>query len=451
MNIDQPDLTEPGERDAGIFSIDGFEFVENVFIASFTFVAFGATRVLQERIDFRGLPISHPSQPLLRLLALACSLSYYKATSANRIVVRFSITESEQLFLTKLIQNGLAEFAYRNNLFEKLSPSISTVDLRQDTDPESVSWQLLGRPVVAVGGGKDSVVTIETLKKSGLDPILFYVNRFDPIEKCVEVSDCDYVRVIRVIDPQLRILNEQGANNGHVPVTAIISLIGLVVADLGGFGPLVMSNEWSANFGSLEWQGLEVNHQWSKSLAFEDLLRATLADCGLQSDRYFSLLRPFREIEIAEQFARYSKYFSAFTSCNRVFKIDSAMRSSSWCGECPKCQFVFLILAPFIPKTELVEFFGRDVLGNADNIAAYEEIIGIRGNKPFECVGEYDEAAEAFLRLSQNPEWNSGPVVTALIEPSRRVLVEGGAPGFRDDRVPEPYLEALSGVILRAV
>lgn len=429
------------------FVINGFDFSAGVFVATVTATVAGETFTMQERIDFRGVKtVSDPHPSLLRLLTLACSLSYYKATPSTTIEVDFALTESERLFLTSLIRNGLAEFAYRNDLPAKLSPSISASTPSSEPSRAPTPWTPSDRPIVAVGGGKDSVVTIEALKQAGHDPVLYSVNQFDPIDRCIAVSGSEYVRVDRELDPQLRILNERGASNGHVPVTAINSLIGLLIADMGCYGSVVMSNERSANYGNLDWNGLEVNHQWSKSLEFEDLLRSTLADSTLDPERYFSLLRPFREIEIAERFAQHTQYFSAFTSCNRVFTIDVGERNSTWCGECPKCHFVFLILAPFIPKPRLVEIFGHNLLNDPDNVAPFEEIVGLRGDKPFECVGEYSEAAEALQRLSRAEEWRTDAIVDALAGPSRAVAEHDGGPLKRDHRIPEAYEGARDAV-----
>ena len=445
------DVASEAEKiDAGEFSIDGFDFSDGQFVVSFTVVVEGESRTLKEQIDFRGVDrVSPPSRSLLRLLTLACSLSYFKATPATLIAVQFPLLESEKHFLESLIGHGLAEFAYRNDLPKKLRPSVSVTFLPAEVNPATRSWRIESRPVVAVGGGKDSVVTIEALQMSGMNPMLFSVNQFGPIDKCVAVSGCDYILVDREIDPQLRIMNERGATNGHVPVTAINSLIGLLIADIGGFGPLVMSNEGSANFGNLNWNGLEVNHQWSKSLEFEDLLRATLTASNLEEDRYFSLLRSYNELEIAERFSTHSQYFRAFTSCNRVFKIDPAARNSTWCGECPKCHFVFLILAPFMSRALLVEIFGRNLLNESENVTAYEEIIGVRGNKPFECVGEYEEAAEAFQRLSQQRDWQSDAVVKTL-EMDSRAVVASATSQPHEDRVPKAYRDARNRVASHA-
>ena len=47
-----------------------------------------------------------------------------------------------------------------------------------------------------------------------------------------QAKDADIVEVKRAIDRRLIEVNDEGAYNGHVPVTAINSVIGLIVAEL---------------------------------------------------------------------------------------------------------------------------------------------------------------------------------------------------------------------------
>ncbi len=256
-----------------------------------------------EVIDFgAGLAGAAPHPKLTGLLALTCSLSYYKAAAPPRIEIAFPTSEFEKHYLRTLVEGGLGEFAYRNELPAALSPEITGPDIA-DTGDVADAWDPAGTPLVPVGGGKDSVVSIEAFRRHGVKPVLFSVNRYDPIDRCIEVSGLDSVHVRRSIDRALIEANANGAHNGHVPVTAINSVIGLIVADANGFGPVVLSNERSSNVGNIEWLGRDINHQWSKSLAYETLLRDTLSHYGLNPDRYFSLLRGLSESEIADRFA----------------------------------------------------------------------------------------------------------------------------------------------------
>ncbi|MDR0847843.1 MAG: hypothetical protein LBN10_02165 [Propionibacteriaceae bacterium] len=386
-----------------------------------------------------------------RLLALAQGLSYYKAAVPPLVSVGFGLTDVEHDFLTHLIRGGLGEFAYRNNLPDSLHPRIEAerldaeaLRLDQPTASQPVASQPalaqpMGpqpsnkrgtiassapsspsapsapsqRPLIAVGGGKDSVVSIETCKAAGLDPVLYSVNRYAAIDRCVAVSGCEYVSPTRRIDPLLFDINKEGAHNGHVPVTAINSLIGILTSQALGLGPVIMSNEYSASYGNVFWQGHDINHQWSKSLEFENLLRGAL---GHERPPYFSLLRPLTELEIAGRFCEYPQYFPAFTSCNRSFALDLEKRATHWCCECPKCLFVYLILAAWLPPSTLVPIFGQDILDQERHLTAYEEILGYCGHKPFECVGDYAEARQGLRMIAARDEWHASLLVNVLSE-----------------------------------
>jgi hypothetical protein len=208
-------------------------------------------------------------------------------------------------------------------------------------------------------------------------------------------------------------MNRHGAWNGHIPVTAINSCILLVAAVLYGYDSIAFANERSASAATLEYEGQQVNHQWSKSLAFEQVLRA-YAHTHVAADLdYFSLLRPFSELAVTRAFARLgASYFDAFSSCNRNFRILGPRPADRWCGQCPKCHFVFLALAPFMPKPRLLSIFGRNLLDDDSQAAGFDALMEYREHKPFECVGEGAEARAAMATLAQRAEWREDALVT---------------------------------------
>jgi hypothetical protein len=188
-------------------------------------------------------------------------------------------------------------------------------------------------------------------------------------------------------------LNDRGARNGHVPVTGILSAIAVAAAALHGANEVVMSNEWSSSQGNLEWHGRTVNHQWSKSLAFEQLFRSVVDESLGGAVDYFSLLRPLTSVHIAELFARHPEYLSTFRSCNRAFHIDERLRRADWCGECDKCCFVDLVLSPFVAPDALDAVFGgREPLRQPHLRAQFDTLLGLTSDaKPWECVGDVNE------------------------------------------------------------
>lgn len=389
-----------------------------------------------------------PSRRLLRLLALAAAPSYYKTCVPATISVPGGLSATERRFLTEVIAHGLGEFAFRNDVPQALHPGVEAPELPEDEAETASTPADPTRPLVAVGGGKDSIVTIESLRAMGVTPTLFSVNSYAPIEATAAAADLPLVVARRTLDPVLFELNAAGALNGHVPVTAVNSVIGLLTAERLGLDAVVFSNEASSSFGNVTWQGIEVNHQWSKGLGFERLLVEASQGCGV---RYFSFLRPLTELAIMRRFGQLRAYHSVFTSCNRAFHLDPAKRRL-WCGECPKCHFVFLCLSPFVPRADLEAVFGgRDLFADPAQREGFLELLNADGRmKPFECVGEPDECRAALTLTSRSPEWAdhaffADPVVASCLVDEAAVRA---AFAFSDDHLlPASYEKAARAVL----
>ena len=345
-------------------------------------------------------------EPIVRLLHFAAAPSYFKAFAPARITVPSGLTHQERHFFTEVLTNGLGEFAYVNDLPQVFDTEIDAPD-RPDTTGTAPEVAEPQRMLVAVGGGKDSIVSLELLKQAGYELGLFSVNSYQPIEATAVAAGIELRSAVRKLDPHLFELNREGAPNGHVPVTAVNSLVAILAALAQGFGAAVFSNEASSSFGNVDWAGKTINHQWSKGIEFERLLRESLPAGAPQ---YFSLLRPLSELRIARSFARLTDYHSVFTSCNRAFKITEADRTS-WCGDCPKCRFVFLCLAPFLSRDALLDIFAdRDLLADESQYVGFLELLAVDGLlKPFECVGEPQECQVAVALLREHPDWSTHP------------------------------------------
>jgi UDP-N-acetyl-alpha-D-muramoyl-L-alanyl-L-glutamate epimerase len=344
------------------------------------------------------------AQAAARLVFLLAGVSYYK-TAAPPVVDlgETAVTEAEKTFLRDFYLQGLGEFAYRNNL------DLSQLELRAPTrrpvQPQpSPSTRM--RALVPFGGGIDSIVTVEQVRQRA-DVALFVVSRpgdrFDAIEEPAAVTGLPVVRAEREIDPQLPRSAELGFLNGHVPVTGILSAIAVLAAVLEDRDAVVMSNEWSASVPTLEYQGRPVNHQWSKSEAFEEAFRAVLA--ATEGPEYFSWLRDRTELWVAQEFARLGPYFASFRSCNKAFYTERARRFTHWCGQCDKCAFIDLILAPFLPAQALRQIFAvtGEPLEDPAMTAKFRSLLGA-GAKPFECVGEVTECRAAVLLAARRKD-----------------------------------------------
>lgn len=409
---------------------------------------------LVETLHFPGAPFTLDAQrraavdAALQLLHLIAGVSYYKAALPPRLDIETALPSPALAMLaTSVYENGLSEFAYRNGLSMRGRIHFPSADA--DTAASAVG--LRAHALTAIGGGKDSLVTIEALRHAGVDQSVVFVGNSPLIRACAQRTGLPLLSIGRSLAPALFEYNKQGAWNGHIPVTAVNSAILVLAALLHDADQVVFSNERSASYGSrIEGTG-EVNHQWSKGWEFERQFAAYVRTQVAADLRYYSLLRPLSELAVARQFARIDHYDAVFSSCNRNFHLLGERPQARWCGVCPKCQFVFLALAPFMPKPRLTAIFGHNLLDDASLAQGYDALIEFGAHKPFECVGEGREARAALFELAQRPAWREDALVRRFArdiapriapESIQPQLVPEGEHGIPDDlwkRVGETF------------
>lgn len=358
------------------------------------------------QLDATQLAAAEAATQLLHLIA---GVSYYKAAVPKKIALESGEIDSQLAeFLDSVYLNGLGEFAYRNGL--DLHDRIAFPHSASAT-VNAPNAGLAERALVAIGGGKDSLVSIEALRDAGVNPVVSWIGGSQLIATCAARTGLPTLNITRQLAPELFEYNRLGAWNGHIPVTAVNSAILVLAAIVTGSNQVVFSNERSASYGSLIEGTGEVNHQWSKGWAFEKAFSNIVRQRIAADLSYYSLLRPFSELAVARQFARTEKYDAWFSSCNRNFHLLGEKPTQRWCGICPKCHFVFLALAPFMPKTRLVSIFGRNLLDDEGQIGGYDALLEYRDHKPFECVGEAKESRAAMAALTQRSEWEEDAIV----------------------------------------
>ena len=349
-------------------------------------------------------------------LGMVEAISYYKCVCPGIVEVECGpLSKWQADWWRKLFYNGLGEFMYRNgikismdNLLEIISTGrrqnnalYSLDDTMTDTmesdrmeiAPLHDSSSYTGC-LVPVGGGKDSVVSIELLKDEGITTYSINGNETtrNVIDVCKEKRS-DY-RVKRILDKGILEMNELGFLNGHIPFSAVVAWSTVISAYLTGTKYIALSNENSANESTVK--DSFVNHQYSKSYEFEsdfdDYLK-TVTDSDIH---YFSLLRPLTEMQIAALFSGYKAYHPVFRSCN------AGSKQGIWCCNCPKCLFVYIILSPFLTEEELIAIFGEKLLDKESLDTDFRELMGIDENKPFECVGTRREVQTAMKFFRAN-------------------------------------------------
>ena len=345
-------------------------------------------------------------QDMIFSLGMVELISYWKIACPPTVTVEAGRLNQDQIDWWKdLYFNGLGEFFYVNGIKEADPNHFMDIQCAGQlkapcTDQykerhEECGVETVGKGngvLVPIGGGKDSAVTLELLRLAGRSVCAYIINPRGATIHTTEVAGLDAAHVIsakRTLDSNMLELNRQGYLNGHTPFSALVAFSGIIAARMHGLTMVALSNESSANESTV--QGSTVNHQYSKSFKFEEDFHYYQTTYLKGSAYYFSMLRPLSEFQIARFFAGQKQYHGIFRSCNAGSKTDS------WCGHCPKCLFVYLILSPFLKPQEVRDIFGRNMLDDWDMKETLDQLIGIEEEKPFECVGSRDEINTAIV------------------------------------------------------
>lgn len=338
-------------------------------------------------------------------LGMAEAVSYWKAVCSPEMRIDCGELSPEQVqWWKKLYFSGLGEFFYINGITPGFSDFI-TIKANGNFSGDNTERPELSGCLVPVGGGKDSALTLETLTNAGMKCLCYGINKRCSITATVTTAglpENSLITAKRNFDRSLIEYNKKGCLNGHTPFSSVVAFSAEITSYINRLKYIVLSNESSANESTVI--GQNVNHQYSKSFEFEKDFHEYEEKYLKTGIYYFSFLRPLSEFQIAEMFSAHRKYLPVFKSCN----LGSKFSPDIWCGDCPKCLFVSLILSPFLTNDELTEIFGKDLLNDESMSEYFTELIGKSIHKPFECVGSVDEVnlavSLAIRRREQNGE-----------------------------------------------
>jgi len=386
------------------FTYEGYEYaigresldIKFSFNLSGTYTFTPTLRIpLRKFFDFNNIPPS-VLENIIFHIGMVELISYWKAACPPLVIVKpFKLNEQQVNWWKNIYFSGLGEFFYLNGIHTDVE---NFMEIRSESNAalQKFSIPLDDSYIVPVGGGKDSVVTLELLKSNfAITPLV--INQRKATAECIQTagfSSKESIEIFRTIDPLLLELNKQGFLNGHTPFSALLAFVSLLAGVVSRKKNIALSNEASANETTVI--GQEINHQYSKSFQFEKDFREYVAAYINDGLNYFSFLRPLHEIQIACLFSKFPQYYNIFKSCNVGSKTDI------WCCNCPKCLFSFIILSPFIPSEILTGIFGENLLDKASLIPVFHKLTGSDPVKPFECIGTVEEVNIALAMTLNN-------------------------------------------------
>ena len=374
------------------------------------------------------------------------AISYYKATCPENFIIECgALNEEQENWFRKLFYLGLGEFRFINNIKIQENELLSFKSLGSSFDIESLeNINELSGNIIPIGGGKDSNVTIELLEKYKEDNLIFCIGSKKVSLDCAAVAGYDLDKIIevkRIIDKNLLDLNKEGYLNGHTPFSAIVAFLTYLVSTLLNKRYVVLSNEDSANETNVKDEN--INHQYSKTIEFENDFRFYAEKYMKSNVEYFSLLSPITELQIAYLFSKYEKYHEIFKSCN----VGSKTEPWHWCTNCPKCLFVFTILSPFLYREKEVRIFGNDMFENKELLNTFIELCGYGENKPFECVGTFDEINYAVGKtiISLKEKGEKLPYLLEYYDKNYELKVDDAILSYynKNNNLPEEYSKIL--------
>ncbi len=359
-------------------------------------------KILKKNLKLKNIETKYV-QNMVFHIGLIELVSYWKSTCSPRVIIKCGYLNEEQIaWWKKLYFYGLGELFFTNNIETNIEEfmQITCLEKENKLEYEEIQEQSEGY-IIPIGGGKDSVVTLETLKVDRKKDYCLIINPKPVTLECAKIAGFEnenIIEVYRTIDKNLIDLNQKGFINGHTPFSAMLAYVSYFIAYLLSKKYIALSNENSANESNV--LGKKINHQYSKSFEFECDFEKYANKYLKAPVKYFSFLRPLNELQIAKIFSRQEKYHLVFKSCN----VGSKGKEWKWCCNCAKCLFAYTILSPYLYKEKLVKIFGEDMFENKELLKTFLELTGNGETKPFDCVGTFEEVNFAISKTIENLE-----------------------------------------------
>ncbi|MEB3151141.1 MAG: hypothetical protein VKL60_19245 [Sphaerospermopsis sp.] len=370
-----------------IYSADKFQF---------------STKIFYHDVSFSGL-IQKYSQPFIQKIVAHIALfegmkfcSLFPAYYDISVIAEYLEPAVLDLFV-KIYQGVFGQHWYENNITDYQQPEIITSQKLGVSQPISILGN--NQTILAgCGGGKDSILAMKMLEVGGIPYASmqyshsvygkadFQHNLISQVLECVQPTSKHRISIFDDFTefPFLKLYfpENSGITAPETPVSIFESLI--LMLDKG-YNYLCLAHEKSANTGNLFWDeiGKEVNHQWGKGLAAEQILDQFIQKHLLTNFKYFSILQPIYDYRIFQNFSKYPEFIPKIHSCNI---------QKPWCKKCPKCAYVWLGLMAFSQASIVNEVFKNNLFDDVDLLPTFREMVGLGEHTPFECIGEIEES-----------------------------------------------------------
>lgn len=431
-----------------VFTVLEPKIDQNKALFAYSYTDGGASFSFQEEHVF---PFSIQDSKAVRALAIATSISYFKLHLAPKIHIEWLLSQPEINFWQWLFRNGFSELVYHNKLqWDAVDHiTISSGIKTQNFDSQKKSYRQ--KAVVGIGGGKDSSLAVELLKKINI-PVLGFATKVRSIpllQENAKALDIPLYEVERKTDPQLLTLKEN-VYLGHVPISLVYALTGVLIAEHEKSNYVVVANETSADESNTTWLGRTVNHQWSKTSEFEEKLQKFVHETISSEITYFSILRPLGGLRVTHLFSKMCPHvFHAFSSCNKNFTIEQS-GAHRWCGTCAKCLGTNILLSASIPLEKRIQIFGNDIYQDSNLTHLFKELVGLSPVKPFDCVAT---RAEMCLAATLDPQIKISSLGKSIsLSDWKKIELEAVKArhwmyGYRLNFIPEEINKVLRGII----
>ena len=207
--------------------------------------------ILKKNFIFKDINTDYVKNMVFNI-GLVELISYWKATCSKNVYINCGNINNEQInWWKKLYFNGLSELFYRNNIktdidsFMNIIPNSEIEEFNYDNIDEEYNGY-----IVPIGGGKDSVVTLETLKIDKNNDYALIINPKPVTLECARLaglSNDNIIEIKRTIDSNLIDLNSKGFINGHTPFSSMLAFYSYLTSYLLVKKYIALSNENSAN------------------------------------------------------------------------------------------------------------------------------------------------------------------------------------------------------------